>query len=368
MRCLLRRTVKVAVHAGLVDLALQAVDGTKVGANAASARTLDAQGLSRLLGQTERAIAELEAENVTGGEAAVPRLPTALAEQQALRERVRAALDQVQAEDGPARVNLSDPDARRLKCSGGFVTGYNAQAMVAPLTLGRERGMLITATEVVSEGDDHPQLQPMMVQAAETTARHGSVTTLADAGYYSATNLLLTEGQEVLVPSPQEGKRERNPYHKDHFVHDAGTDTYRCAQGQNLVLVGTQGHEDGYQVQVYQALGHVCRACPAFGQCTRDRRGRRIRVGEHELVHQQHRERMQQPGAKALYRRRRELVEPTFGIMKEQQGGRRFLLRGLNNVRMEWALLATAFNLRSLARAWKALLLESGRYYQYATA
>ena len=52
------------------------------------------------------------------------------------------------------------------------------------------------------------------------------------------------------------------------------------------------------------------------------------------------------------YRRRKELPEPVFGILKEQQGARRFLLRGLTNVKAEWALLATAFNLRTLWRVW----------------
>ena len=43
-------------------------------------------------------------------------------------------------------------------------------------------------------------------------------------------------------------------------------------------------------------------------------------------------------------------VEPAFGIIQEQQGARRFLLRGLANVAAEWAMLATAFNLRTLYR------------------
>ena len=47
--------------------------------------------------------------------------------------------------------------------------------------------------------------------------------------------------------------------------------------------------------------------------------------------------------------RRKQLVEPAFGIIKEQQGARRFLLRGLVNVEAEWTMLATAFNLRMLA-------------------
>ena len=45
----------------MVDLAIQAVDGTKVAGNAAGDRTYDATGLERLLAQTEAAIRDLEA-------------------------------------------------------------------------------------------------------------------------------------------------------------------------------------------------------------------------------------------------------------------------------------------------------------------
>jgi hypothetical protein len=61
--------------------------------------------------------------------------------------------------------------------------------------------------------------------------------------------------------------------------------------------------------------------------------------------------------ARTLYARRKELNEPVFGIIKEQMGGRRFLLRGLANVRAEFMLLATAFNLRTLWRLWTSRLL-----------
>jgi len=58
--------------------------------------------------------------------------------------------------------------------------------------------------------------------------------------------------------------------------------------------------------------------------------------------------------ARRWYARRKGLIEPIFGILKEQMGARRFLLRGLANVRAEFMMLATAFNLRVLWRAWKA--------------
>ena len=56
--------------------------------------------------------------------------------------------------------------------------------------------------------------------------------------------------------------------------------------------------------------------------------------------------------AKAAYRRRKELSKPSLGVIKEQMGFRRFLLRGLNNAKAEVIMVATAFNLRTLYRAW----------------
>jgi len=54
--------------------------------------------------------------------------------------------------------------------------------------------------------------------------------------------------------------------------------------------------------------------------------------------------------ARALYARRKELSEPTFGILKEHLGARRFLLWGLANVWAEFILLAMTSNLRTLWR------------------
>ena len=61
MRWPLKHAVRTAVEVGLVDLAVQALDGTKIAANAAGDQTYDAAGLERLLAKTEGAIEELEA-------------------------------------------------------------------------------------------------------------------------------------------------------------------------------------------------------------------------------------------------------------------------------------------------------------------
>jgi hypothetical protein len=56
------------------------------------------------------------------------------------------------------------------------------------------------------------------------------------------------------------------------------------------------------------------------------------------------------PEGKALYSRRKVIVEPVFGQIKEARGFRRFLLRGLENIRGEWCLLCLTHNLLKIWR------------------
>lgn len=52
-----------------------------------------------------------------------------------------------------------------------------------------------------------------------------------------------------------------------------------------------------------------------------------------------------------MYAKRKAIVEPVNGVLKEQRGMRRFRQRGLAKVRGEWALSNTAYN---LTRMWRA--------------
>lgn len=150
--------MRTAVRLELLDGAVQAVDGTKVAANAAKKRTYDEAGLQRLWERTEAAIADLEAQNEGGEDLPPPRLPPG-ASGAALQERMQAALREVG--QGRQQVNLTDPDARLMPGRQGYVTGYNAQLMVAPLAAAAETaGILITATAVVQETTEPPSCCP----------------------------------------------------------------------------------------------------------------------------------------------------------------------------------------------------------------
>ena len=59
---------------------------------------------------------------------------------------------------------------------------------------------------------------------------------------------------------------------------------------------------------------------------------------------------VQTPKGKALYARRKVIVEPVFGRIKEARGFRRFLLRGLDHIRGEWRLVCLTHNLLKMWR------------------
>ena len=365
MRALFRRTVRIAVKADLVDLALQAVDGTKV-ASASRSRSLDGPALARLLKRTDAAIADLEAQNATGGDPAPPRLPRELAGAWALRERVKAALAQVEEDGGPQRTNLTDPDAVILKSHQGYVAGYSAQAMASPARPGggdgSGGGMFITGAGIAAGGDEGAQLMPMIEEAAANTGagvrlRRTGTVTLADAAYHSGANLAQAarEGRRVLVPATNDPKRS-NPYDKSHFRYRPEIDAYICPEGQTLNFSKVVRRRGEPEVRRYRAGAATCRSCPALGACTTNMRGRTVEAGLHELLLSRHRLLMDTRWARALYKKRGCLIEPVFGILKEQQAARRFLLRGTQNVRAEWSLIATAFNLRTLYRTWRKRL------------
>jgi transposase/IS5 family transposase len=86
--------------------------------------------------------------------------------------------------------------------------------------------------------------------------------------------------------------------------------------------------------------------------------GRELNVGvrvrghaaAHHPAHRRMREKLRDPVGRAVYQRRKTVVEPVIGVLKEQRGMRRFRYRGLTKVAVELTLAATAYN---LTRLWR---------------
>jgi transposase len=79
-------------------------------------------------------------------------------------------------------------------------------------------------------------------------------------------------------------------------------------------------------------------------------RGGRLRQRASDPAHRRMRGKLRDPAGRAIYGRRKAIVEAVNGVLKEQRGMRRFRQRGLQKVAVELALSCTAYN---LTRMWR---------------
>jgi hypothetical protein len=376
MHALLRQSVETAARAGLVDLALVAVDGTKVLANAAADRSLTEEELATLLAKTEQAIAELEAQQVAGDDPPPPSLPQEMRSAEALRERIVAAMHQCAdraAATGTAastrtpRGNVTDAEARWMKTRRGILPAYNAQLAVvstnarAQTILGRAApaGRIVVAAQVSMQPTDTTLLAPMVREVIATVGVAPGVT-VADAGYFEGGNLAaVAEMGATVVVSESNTEATTNPYHRLAFDYDAETDRLRCPTDHWLVFRRVGVTPAGVPTRRYGGLGKICPTCPAFGSCTKDRvNGRQVKLTEHDNAIQAQRRTREFAAHRIVRKRRKGLIEPVFGTIKTALGGARTMVRGLTNVEAEWKSLALAINLRTLCRVWQALPVD----------
>lgn len=77
-------------------------------------------------------------------------------------------------------------------------------------------------------------------------------------------------------------------------------------------------------------------------------RGGRLRTKATQPAHRRMRRKSRDPAGRRIYQRRKAIVEPVFGVLKQQRGMRRFARRGLGQVAVE--LATTAYN---LTRLWR---------------
>jgi transposase len=348
---LFKKSVELAVRAGAVGLALQALDGTKVEAAASGYSGWSKEYMQKLLAQLDSALEEVELQvveaNATGEQAAGYRLPAGLAQRQALREQIKKGLAQLEA-DKREHYHPVEPEARRMKVGSSTRYAYNAQAIADA-----QEGVVV-ACEVSRQETDGGQLVPMIEAARQNlgVAAH-STTTLADAGYGAGADLqaAIAKGHSVLAPPAEGSPAKDNPYAARYFHYDPIKQSVTCPQGQSLAREGYT-FKHGVRVQRYRCH---CRDCLVRGQCTRDPKGRQIEVRPHTAVAQAMRQRLAQPVQAAQYAQRGQIIERLFGQIKAHDGFRRWTVWGLEKARTQWTLLCTTINLRVLFKRWRGL-------------
>ncbi len=183
---------------------------------------------------------------------------------------------------GEQRLSTTDPEARFLRTRQGYELGYTAEIAVS-------QDHIIVAQRVTQNKTDNHSLLPM-VEEVERQCRQRPRRVLADSGFYSNDNVeqLEQRGMAAYVPDSNLA-RELNGWGKT----------------ANL-------------------------GCVAVVHPARQRMWQKLRS----------------PAGRRQYQRRKQLVEPVIGSVKEHGGMREFQRRGLANVAVEFALAAMAFNLK----------------------
>jgi hypothetical protein len=155
---------------------------------------------------------------------------------------------------------------------------------------------IIVAADVTAETNDKQQVRPMVEQLQQNLEAAGVTETVkemvADSGFYSEANVAYLQGEGI------------DPY---------------------IATERLKHHE--------QIPAAPRGRCPK-GLTAKQRMARKLRTKR----------------GRERYARRKALVEPVFGQVKQGRGFRQFLLRGLKKMRAEWRLVSLTHNLLKLWR------------------
>jgi transposase len=334
------QALRLCRQAKLVGLGTLALDGTKLRASASRHKAMSYERMVKAEAQLEAEISALranvrallgEAEAVDaeederyGPDRRGDELPEELQRREQRLARIREAKQALEAEAAEreaarraeleaqgktprdarggrdpyapkpsAQRNFTDPDSRIMKTSdGAYHQCYNGQAIVDATA------QVIVAAELSDESPDARQLEPALDQLARNLDAIGAelpagATLSADAGYFSEANVTIT-GEHGLDPHIASGR----------FKHS--------------------------EPRPPAPRGPIPRNATAKQRMARKLRGKKGR---------------------AVYSRRKTIVEPVFGQMDTVQNARQLLLRGKQAGRAQWRFHCAVHNLLKLHRA-----------------
>jgi transposase len=328
------QALRLCRKAGLVKLGRVALDGTKLRANASRRKAMSYGRMQAREAQLQAEIATLRqrarelldqaeatdrAEDARHGALRGDELPAELARRERRLATIAAAKEALEEEarreaqakpvrprrrpddDDPppprpkdtAQRNFTDPDSKiMLTADKSFHQCYNGQAVVD------DAAQVIVACDLTNQAADAPHLPALLEQVARNLGQEDApaltgITVLADAGYFSEDNLAA--------------------------VASHGADPYIATQ----------------------RLTHSETPAPAP----------RGRIPKDATPKQRMARRLRTKRGRAVYARRKAIVEPVFGQMDTTQRARRLLLRGLPAARAEWRLHCACHNLLKLFRA-----------------
>jgi len=319
------QVLKLAEKAGLVKLGHVALDGTKIKANASKHKAMSYDRMRRreaeLMAEVDRWLNAAEAadadEDRQYGAQHGDEMPAWVADKEKRLERIRAAKAALEAEAKAAAEEetrrQAAAEAKRL--AEGRKKNGRTPAPPEPQPDGKaQRNFTDPDSRILLTKDGYIQgynAQAAVDAAAQIIVAHDLTPNMSD------------QDQLVTLIDAIKNNLGRQP-------KEASADAGYCSEA-NLAALATR------RISAYLATGRAKHPAQAKRNITGP-------------LTQTMRQKLKRAGRRSRYRLRKQIVEPVFGQIKQARGFRQFLLRGIENVKAEWALLCVAHNLTKLAR------------------
>jgi transposase len=331
LRGLFVQVLRLCQKAGLVKLGHVAVDGTKLRANASrhkamsykrmaeQERSLEAE-VKAWLDQAQAADAAEDAQH--GADHRGDETPAWMADKQRRLERIRAAKAQLEAE---ARAGADSGDADGPGPSSGM------QERGARKSLPADEEQAATppdrAQRNFTDGDSR-----IMPSGGGFIAGYNGQIAVDAAHQIIIAEQLSTNPADFAALIPLVDQAHANLGRK---LREVSGDTGFATEA-NLAAMAERG------IRAYLTPGRIRHGetDPTAG-----------RVLKRKPLMQAMADKIRRAGRRSRYRLRKQTAEPVFGQIKQPRGFRQFLLRGLNQVKGEWAMICTAHNILKLHKA-----------------
>jgi transposase len=317
------QVLRLCEKAGLVKLGHVALDGTKIKANASKHKAMSYARMKKreaeLEAEVDRWLKAAEAadreEDKLHGNRRGDEMPDWVADKQKRLQKIREARAALEAE---AEVAAEEEMRRReqaeeeRKTEGRKKSGKTPAPPKAEPEGKAQRNFTDPESRILKTKDGY--IQGYNAQAAVDAQAQIIVA-------QSLTNGMSDQDQLVPLIDGIEDNLGRKP-------KEASADAGYCSEANLAALAGRE-------VGAYLATGRAKH--PAEGRP----KGPLVRAM---------RDKLKRAGRRTRYRLRKQVVEPVFGQIKQARGFRQFLLRGIEKVKAEWALICTAHNLTKLTR------------------
>jgi transposase len=348
------QVVSLARGMGLVKLGTIAIDGSKFKANTSRHKAMSYGRMVTALEALEHELKELRASLAAENAAEFDenKLKGEIARRETRRAKIKAAKERLEAEaavtgdevDDKKQKSFNDLDALpSFNKKNGMNYAYNVGVAVD------EASQIVVACELHDNCSDQGMLEPLVTGLIATT-RTAPEFGLADAGFNKPENIAALE-ELGITPLIALGKGEDDisPSALESLRYDEQRGMWRCPKGK-LVPEAAPTTER----RTLAPPQGFCIGCPKRTTCPLfEKQGRRISLPPEKIraAQQRNAERLRTPEGKALYKRRKAIVEPVFGNMKNK--GMRILVKGRRKVTTRVKVFAIAHNVEKIVGAMR---------------